>query len=101
MKPLTQEQAVLAHLKTGATISPLEALDKFGCFRLAGVIFNLRGDGYDIETQDGTSVRSGKTKHFAVYKLRSAPATPVKHQPATLHSAATAEKLDLFGNVIN
>lgn len=65
----TQEAAILAHLKAGNTISPLEALDKFGCFRLAGVIYNLRAAGYWIETSDGVTHRDGRKKHFAVYKL--------------------------------
>ena len=71
---MTQEQMVLSHLRTGLSISPLEALDKYGCFRLASVIFNLRAAGYEIQTLDGASSRNGRTKHYAVYKLTSAPA---------------------------
>jgi hypothetical protein len=70
----TQEDAILTHLRTGAEISPLEALDKFGCFRLAGVIFNLREAGYEIETQVRVAHRDGRKKHFAAYKLISCPA---------------------------
>lgn len=66
---MTQKQAILAHLRTGASITPLEALEKYGCFRLASVIHELRRDGHQIETDDG---KHGK-KHFAIYKLISCP----------------------------
>lgn len=71
MSALTQEQAVLAHLQAGNQLTPLEALAKFGCFRLASVIFNLREAGHDIATLDGVTHRDGRRKHFAVYKLRA------------------------------
>lgn len=34
----TQNAQILHYLKQGKTISPLEALNMFGCFRLAGRI---------------------------------------------------------------
>ena len=66
---MTQKEGVLAHLKAGYAITPLEALKYWGCFRLANVIFELKRDGYDIKT---TLVENGK-KHFASYKLVSSP----------------------------
>ena len=44
----TQNAQILHYLKQGKTISPLEALNMFGCFRLAGRIFELREDGWPI-----------------------------------------------------
>lgn len=61
---MTQEQNVLAWLKSGKAITPLEALNMFGCFRLSAIIYNLRED-YDINTKYIT--KNGKT--FAEYKL--------------------------------
>ena len=38
----TQDGNVLQLLKSGQTITPIEALNKFGCFRLAAVVHRLR-----------------------------------------------------------
>lgn len=70
---ITQEAAILAHLKTGSQISPLDALQKYGCFCLAEVVYRLRQKGYEIETGEGTSFGHGRTKRFALYKLISSP----------------------------
>jgi hypothetical protein len=35
-------------MKTGKTITPLQALQWFGCMRLAARIRDLRDDGHDI-----------------------------------------------------
>ena len=37
----TQKQNILDHLKSGYGITPLDALQKFGCFRLAAVIHDF------------------------------------------------------------
>ncbi len=41
---------ILAYLETGRSITPLEALERFGCFRLGGRIFDLKEAGHNIET---------------------------------------------------
>mgnify|MGYP001046662639 FL=1 len=63
----TQKVNVLNHLKSGKSITPLEALQEYGCFRLADRIFVLRQDGYNIITNNITE--NGKT--FAEYTLLS------------------------------
>ena len=45
----TQNAQILARLKSGKTITPLEALAEFGCLRLSGRIYDLRRDGHQIE----------------------------------------------------
>ena len=65
MPELTQNQQILDYLKSGKTITPLTALNKFGCFRLSARIFNLREQGNAIITKNVT--RKGKT--FAEYSL--------------------------------
>lgn len=60
----TAIESVLAHLKR-KSITPLEALEKYGCLRLASVIHVLRGRGLEIKTVDKTE--NGKT--FAQYFL--------------------------------
>ena len=63
----TQRNNVLEHLESGREITPLDALEQYGCFRLAAVIWNLRDEGYKISTKTVTS-RYGKK--FASYKLK-------------------------------
>jgi len=62
---MSQTTNILKHLKQGNTITPLEALNKFGCMRLGARIYDLKKKGYNIEPkiveQDG--------KHYAEYKL--------------------------------
>ena len=65
MPALTQNQRILEYLKSGKTLTPLIALEKFGCFRLSARIFNLREEGHAIITKNVT--RKGKT--FAEYSL--------------------------------
>jgi len=61
---MTQKALILKHLLRGMSLTPLEALIRFGCFRLGARIYDLRKEGYTIErTID-------KKKRFAVYKLK-------------------------------
>lgn len=64
---MSQEQAILDYLKTGKSITQLDALKMFGCFRLGARIWDLRKKGYRIEEVD-THI-NGKT--FARYFLAS------------------------------
>lgn len=43
-----QNQMILNHLKSRGQITPLEALNKYGCFRLAARIFDLKAAGNNI-----------------------------------------------------
>lgn len=62
----TQCDRILQHLKTGATITAIEALNMFGCFRLAARIADLRKKGNEIVTD---KVTTGTGKHVAQYRL--------------------------------
>jgi hypothetical protein len=44
----SQNKLILQHLKTVGSITPLDALANFQCFRLASRIFDLRQDGHEI-----------------------------------------------------
>lgn len=61
----SQCQAILDYLKSGKPISPLEALEKFGCFRLGGRVYDLKKAGWPIKTE--MVERNGK--RFAQYVL--------------------------------
>ena len=45
---MTQREEILEALKQGSRLTPLDALRRFGCFRLAARIFELRAAGYPI-----------------------------------------------------
>ena len=44
----SQCDMIIAWLKKGYSLTQLEALNKFGCFRLASRIHDLRERGYNI-----------------------------------------------------
>ena len=45
----TQEAQILAALLAGDELTPADALKRFGCFRLAAVIFKLKRKGHPIQ----------------------------------------------------
>ena len=60
---LSQNEMIKRHLLTGRTITPLEALRLYGCFRLGARIFDLNNQGMKI-------VNLRKSGQYAVYKLQ-------------------------------
>ena len=66
MTDKTQEQAILAHLEQGLAITPLEALAKYGCFRLGARVWDLRMKGWDIQS---CMVKTATGKRIAKYWL--------------------------------
>ena len=51
MNKNSQNACIAIWLKQGNTITSLEALHKFGCFRLGARIADLRKVGYNIDTK--------------------------------------------------
>lgn len=47
---MTQKQNILQHMRTYGSITPLEALQRYGCFRLGARIADLKADGVKIKT---------------------------------------------------
>lgn len=47
---MTQANQILSALKRGEKLTPLQALRKYGCMRLAARIKDLRDAGYEINT---------------------------------------------------
>jgi hypothetical protein len=50
---------VLEYLKSGKILTPIDALNLFGCFRLAGRIYELKDKGWPIKCER-REVDSGK-----------------------------------------
>jgi hypothetical protein len=65
---MSQQNEILSHLKSGNSLTPIDALQQFGCFRLAARIRDLRDDGHDIHTE---IVEQGD-KRWARYRLLAA-----------------------------
>ena len=72
MKKRTQKQDVLAHLRTHKKgLTSMEAFSRYGITRLAGVVFELKKEGHEIDTNMLTAKdRRGKTVSFAQYTMR-------------------------------
>jgi hypothetical protein len=62
----SQNMRILAHLKK-ATLTPLEALKLYGCFRLGARVYDLRQDGHAIKSRliekDGKRVAQYSLTH--------------------------------------
>ncbi len=64
----SQNAMILKALQNGDKITPLDALNRFDCFRLGARIYNLKKLGYPI-TKEMIKTRSGK--HVALYSLEN------------------------------
>lgn len=62
---MSQSDQILKALERGLAITPIGALRRFGCLRLAARIQDLRARGYNITTE--TAKANGKS--FARYRL--------------------------------
>ncbi len=64
----SQENKILAYMQSGKSITPIEALNLFGCFRLGARCYDLRKKGYPIHSE---LVQDGD-KHYSRYSLKGA-----------------------------
>lgn len=62
----SQTERILAHLLEGKAITPLEALELFGCLRLGARISDLRKGGVEIKSK---FVTTSTGKHVKQYYL--------------------------------
>lgn len=66
----SQCASILSWLRAGKPLTPLIALDQFGCFRLAARINNLRDAGHTISsTMITVTNRDGSKSRVAEYRL--------------------------------
>lgn len=61
-----QNARILAHLQAGRTLTALEALEWFKCFRLASRICDLKKAGHQIEKR---TIQTNSGKRVAEYYL--------------------------------
>lgn len=64
----SQVENIKDHLENGNSITPLDALNLFGCFRLSDVIFRLRNSGLNI-SMELIKMPNKAGKGFAKYSL--------------------------------
>jgi hypothetical protein len=62
----TQANAILKHMQDGNGITPMDALELCGCFRLSARIADLKKRGYEIITE---KVKIAGGKYVARYHL--------------------------------
>lgn len=74
MRRESQTSAILKHLKEKGSITSMEAFNLYGCTRLSAKIFDLRKDGYIINSEKETVLnRYGNTCVYARYVLLGQP----------------------------
>ena len=66
----SQNKTIKAHLESGKTITAIEALTQYQCFRLASRISDLKKSGYLVDKRM-IELPNGKrvAQYFKVYEL--------------------------------
>ena len=65
----SQNKRIKAHLLSGRSITPLDALYQFGAFRLGARINDLKREGVLIKSELIEITSDGKKKRIAKYSL--------------------------------
>lgn len=61
---LSQKQRILQWMLEGNTITPLEALEKFQCFRLGARIADIKEMGYLVQSRFVTTATKKRVKQY-------------------------------------
>ena len=64
---MSQNKQIADYLNKGKKLTPIDALNKFGCFRLAARIADLRNEGMSIVTN---TIKLKNKKQFAQYSIK-------------------------------
>jgi hypothetical protein len=64
---MSQNKQIADYLNKGKKLTTLDALNKFGCFRLASRINDLRNEGMNISTK---IIKLENKKQIAQYSLK-------------------------------
>lgn len=67
---MSQSERILKWLSSGNTLTPLQALEQFGCFRLAARIADLKKEGHDIIMNLVEKYSPDGVIRYAEYKMR-------------------------------
>ena len=71
METTTESQCkrIRKYLESGRSLTALDGLHMFNCFRLGARIHNLKSEGMNIESTLIEITSDGRKKHVARYKL--------------------------------
>lgn len=61
-----QNDAILEYLQEGHTLTPLDALNEFDCFRLSARIKDLRNKGYNVHTRMVDTLSGKKVAEYYI-----------------------------------
>ena len=64
---MSQNKQIADYLNKGKKLTPIDALNKFGCFRLAARIADLRNKGMNIITN---TIKLENKKQIAQYSIK-------------------------------
>jgi hypothetical protein len=64
---MSQTKQIADYLNKGKKLTPIDALTKFGCFRLAARIADLRASGMNIVTN---KLKLDNTRQVAQYSIK-------------------------------
>jgi hypothetical protein len=64
---MSQNKQIADYLNKGKKLTPIDALNKFGCFRLAARIADLRNEGMNIVTN---TIKLDNKKQIAQYSVK-------------------------------
>jgi len=64
---MSQNKQIADYLNKGKKLTPIDALTKFGCFRLAARIADLRASGMNIVTN---KLKLDNTRQVAQYSIK-------------------------------
>ena len=64
---MSQNKQIADYLNKGKKLTPIDALNKFGCFRLAARIADLRNEGMNIVTN---TIKLKNKKQVAQYSIK-------------------------------
>ena len=64
---MSQNKQIADYLNKGKKLTPIDALNTFGCFRLAARIADLRNDGMNIVTN---TIKLENKKQIAQYSIK-------------------------------
>lgn len=62
-----QNQMIINYLKTGKILTPLEALDMFGCLRLSARIYDLKDMGWPIHCERKPTDNGKIVGHYSLH----------------------------------
>lgn len=91
----SQEDKIIEYLKTGKSITPLDALRLFGCMRLGARIFDLKRKGFRIEEIDVVDGRKRYARYFLATEHEEALANNFHHQEQAINYRAVGKQLEL------